>query len=102
MVPVLRDVLEPVCAPPILTTTPAADEVVDPVDVDGAVDPDPVDVKGAVDRDRVDVPVLVEEPAEVFAEPELEPLVGEPDEFEADPDDVEDDPPESGVAHATP
>ena len=75
MVPALRDVLEPVCAPPLLTTMPGADDVVDPVDVERAVDPDPVDVL-----------VLVEEPAEVFA----------------DPDDVEDDPPESGSAHATP
>jgi len=91
MVPALRDVLEPVCAPPILNTTPGADVVVDPVEVEGAVDPV-----------RVDVPVLVEEPAGVFGDPELEPLAGEPDEFEADPDDVEDDPPESGVAHATP
>ena len=91
VVPALRDVLEPVCAPPLLTTMPGADDVVDPVDVERAVDPDPVDVL-----------VLVEEPAEVFADPEPEPLAGEPDEFEADPDDVEDDPPESGSAHATP
>src|ERR1700737_2937957 len=90
-VPALLEVSEPFFAPPVLTTAPGAAEVVDPVDVDPAVDPDPVDV-----------PVLVEEPAEVVADPEPEPLADESDEFEVDPDDVDDDPPEGGAAPATP
>jgi hypothetical protein len=89
--PALLEVSEPFFAPPVLTTAPGAAEVVDPVDVDAAVDPDPVDV-----------PVLVEEPAEVVADPEPEPLADESDEFKVDPDDVDDDPPEAGAAHATP
>jgi hypothetical protein len=85
--PVLPEIFEPLFAPPVLTTTPGAAEVVDPVDVDADVEPDPVDVL-----------VPVDEPAEVFADPEPEPFADEPDEF----DEVEDDPPEAGAAQATP
>jgi hypothetical protein len=73
----MSNVLEWVCAPPVLTTTPGVADVVAPVDVEAALDPDPVE--GCV---------LVEEPVVVFADPEpdaplvAEPLADEPDEFE--------------------
>jgi hypothetical protein len=86
-----KEVFEPVVAPPVPTTTPGVAALAAPVDVDADVDPDPVDV-----------PVLVDEPAEVFADPEPVPPADEPDEFEVDPADVEDDPPAVGAAHATP
>jgi hypothetical protein len=79
-----KEVFEPVFAPPVLTTTPGVAADVAPVDVDVDVDPDPVDV-----------PVLVDDPAEVLADPEPVALADEPDEFEVDP-------PEAGAAQATP
>jgi pyruvate/2-oxoglutarate dehydrogenase complex dihydrolipoamide acyltransferase (E2) component len=101
-----REVFEPVLAPPVLTTTPGVAELVAPVDVDEDVEPDPVDVAPVdvdedVEPDPVDVPVPVDEPAEVFADPEPEPLADDPDDPD-DPDDVEDDPPDAGAAQATP
>jgi hypothetical protein len=77
-----------------------------------------------VDPDFVDVPVLVDEPAEVFADPVPGPLADEPDDFEDvpvlvdepaevfadpvpgpladEPDEFDDDPPGAGAAQAIP
>lgn len=84
--------LQLVRAPPLLTATPGAADFVDPVDVEAPLDPCPADVS-------------VLEPGWVFAGPEAvepaaapfsEPLPAEVDEFEVDPEDVEDDPPAAG------
>jgi len=97
--PAAPDVVELLCAPPVLTTTPDAAAVVAPVDVEAGVDPDPVEVCVPVDElvevvadaEAVDVPAVPVVPEVAVAPPVAEPLADEPDESV-----------EAGSADATP
>jgi hypothetical protein len=109
-VPALPDVLELVCAPPVLTTTPGGADLVDCGDVEAAFDADPGDVLVLVDESAevcVD-PGAIDEPGAfeaADAPPFGDPLAvesGVDDEFEVDADDVDDGPAVSDSADATP